>query len=73
MNENRIDYMNKVNVEGLEQVCRPVVEYMKKNCSSHETIIITDEQFKIVADTVVIPAFRLNSDTDVKEQENGRQ
>lgn len=71
MNEKRIDCMKKVNVEELEQVCKPVVEYMKKNCSPHETIVITDEQFKIVADTIVIPAFRLNSITDVKKQENG--
>lgn len=68
-NEHEIDCMNKVNVEELEQVCRPVVEYMKKNCSPHETIVITDEQFKIVADTIVIPTFRLNSDTDVKRHE----
>ena len=48
--------MKQVNIEELERVCKPVVEYMKKNCSPHETIVITDEQFKIVADTIVIPA-----------------
>ena len=47
--------MKQVNIEELERVCKPVVEYMKKNCSPHETIVITDEQFKIVADTIVIP------------------
>ena len=61
MNEKRIDCMKKVNVEELERVCKPVVEYMKKNCSPHETIVITDEQFKIVADTIVIPIKELRA------------
>ncbi|MBQ8682428.1 MAG: hypothetical protein IJ510_01730 [Selenomonadales bacterium] len=38
----------------LHRLCVPVVEYMKKNCSPHDTIVITDEQYKLVADEVVM-------------------
>ena len=44
-----------MDLKELHRVCLPVVEYMKKNCSPHDTIVITDEQYKIVADEVVVP------------------
>lgn len=39
----------------LKALCKPIVDYMKKNCSPHDTLIITDEQFKIVSDTISVP------------------
>ena len=36
----------------LKNICKPIIDYMKKNCSPHDTLIITDEQFKIVSDTI---------------------
>ena len=39
----------------LKNICNPIIYYMKKNCSPHDTLIITDEQFKIVSDTISIP------------------
>lgn len=41
--------------EQLKTICMPVVEYMKKNCTPHDTIVITDEQFKLVSDEISIP------------------
>ena len=46
------------------RVCMPVVAYMRKNCCPHDTIVITDEQFKLVSDTISIPAIECDvSDT----------
>ncbi|WP_297967563.1 hypothetical protein [uncultured Anaerovibrio sp.] len=38
-----------------KQVCSPVVDFIKKNCCPHDTVIITSEQFKIISDEVVFP------------------
>lgn len=42
-------------IEELRAVCMPVVEYMKKNCTPHNTVVITSEQFKVVADEITFP------------------
>lgn len=46
-------------------MCLPVVEYIRKNCSPHDTLIITDEQYKIVADEVVVPVSEFGESEDV--------
>ena len=37
------------------KLCLPVAEFMKKNCLPHETVIITDEIIKLVADEINFP------------------
>lgn len=43
-------------IEEFKQVCTPVVDFIKKNCCPHDTIIITGEQFKLVSDEIGCPA-----------------
>lgn len=42
-------------INTLKRICIPVVEFMRENCSPHDTLIITDEQFKIVTDSICVP------------------
>ena len=44
-----------MDVRELTRVCMPVVAFMQKNCTPHDTLVITGAQFKIVTDTVSIP------------------
>lgn len=39
----------------LEILCKPLVEYMNKRYSPHDTLIITGEYVKIVQDKIGIP------------------
>ena len=50
-----IEEVRKMDVNELNRVCMPALEFMKKNFTPHDTLIITDAQFKIVSDTVCIP------------------
>jgi len=49
--------MNKLNesMKSLEKVCKPVVDYIRDNCNPHVTVIITDNQIKLVEDKMGIP------------------
>lgn len=38
--------------DGLISACMPAMEYLKKNCTPHDSLVITDEQFRLVNDTV---------------------
>ncbi|MGP1365878.1 MAG: hypothetical protein ACTTKW_00965 [Schwartzia sp. (in: firmicutes)] len=38
-----------------KKVCLPVAEFMQKNCSPHEAIIITGEQVKLVSEEIGFP------------------
>lgn len=41
-------------VEILCALCAPLAKLMKEKCSPHDTLIITDEYFKIVTDSICI-------------------
>ncbi|NFR85713.1 helix-turn-helix domain-containing protein [Clostridium botulinum] len=46
----------KVNeIKKLEEVCKPVVDYLKKNWDPHCTVVITDSQIRLVRDEIGIP------------------
>ncbi|WP_252224646.1 MULTISPECIES: helix-turn-helix transcriptional regulator [unclassified Clostridium] len=46
----------KVNeIKKLEEVCKPVVDYLKKNYDPHCTVVITDSQMRLVRDEIGIP------------------
>lgn len=38
--------------QGLVPACVPAIEYLKKNCTPHDSLVITDEQFRLVNGTV---------------------
>ncbi|MFT8313215.1 MAG: hypothetical protein ABF633_03050 [Clostridium sp.] len=42
-------------IESLEELCKPVVEYLKNNYNPHCTVVITDSQIKLVEDVISIP------------------
>lgn len=42
-------------IKEFQSVCIPVVAWIKKNCCPHDSVIITDEQFKLVSDEISFP------------------
>jgi hypothetical protein len=51
--------MNK-EIESLKNVCKPVLEYLKKNYNPHCSLIITDTYIRLVEDKIGIPVENLN-------------
>lgn len=47
--------MEEKKIEEIIVMCSPIVSYMKRNCSPHDTIVITDEQVRMVADEFSVP------------------
>ena len=47
--------MDSYQVKHLADLCRPVVEFLQKNCTPHETVVITDGGFKMTSDIVGMP------------------
>lgn len=44
-----------MDIQEFKAVCLPVAEFLKKNCSPHDAVIITDEQFKLVSEELGFP------------------
>lgn len=42
-------------IKALEEISKPVVDYLKNNWDSHCTVIITDCHIKLVRDEIGIP------------------
>lgn len=59
----------KVKSKNLEEICRPIAEYLKNNYDPHCTIIITDTQIKLVRDEIGIPVETAH-EVPVQEQSN---
>ena len=56
-------------VKHLADLCRPVVEFLQKNCTPHETVVITDGGFKMTSDVVGMPLDNpYKSDEDTRLQ-----
>ena len=47
--------MKNREMKELEQLCRPVVNYLKNNWDPHCTVVITDSHIKLVRDEMGIP------------------
>lgn len=47
--------MNSFQVKQLAELCRPIVDFLQKNCTPHETVVITDSGFKMVSDVAGMP------------------
>lgn len=54
-------------IKELEELCKPVSEYLKKNWNPHCTVIITDTHIKLVRDEVSIP-LEIAQEVPVQEQ-----
>ncbi|MBN1076984.1 hypothetical protein [Clostridium botulinum] len=50
-----ISMSKKEELKRLEEVCKPVVDYLKKNYDPHCTVVITDSQIRLVRDEIGIP------------------
>ncbi|NFK64827.1 hypothetical protein FDB14_13995 [Clostridium botulinum] len=50
-----ISMSKKEELKKLEEVCKPVVDYLKKNYDPHCTVVITDSQIRLVRDEIGIP------------------
>ncbi len=50
--------MKKEKMEELRRLCLPISDFLKKNCSPHDTVIVTDEQMKMVSDEFCFPFSR---------------
>ncbi len=60
--------MSKVNkIKNLEEVCKPVVDYLKRNYDPHCAVVITDSQIRLVRDEIGIP-IRTAQEVPVQEQ-----
>lgn len=42
-------------IKTLEDICKPVVDYLKNNYNPHCTVIITNNQIKLVEDKISVP------------------
>ncbi|NFN14645.1 hypothetical protein FDB56_06955 [Clostridium botulinum] len=63
--------MNKSNeIKKLEEVCKPVVDYLKKNYDPHCAVVITDSQIRLVRDEIGIP---IGTAQEVPVQEQSKE
>ncbi|NFH02390.1 hypothetical protein FC831_19505, partial [Clostridium botulinum] len=62
-----ISMSKKEELKKLEEVCKPVVDYLKKNYDPHCTVVITDSQIRLVRDEIGIPV-RTAQEVPVQEQ-----
>ena len=42
-------------LEEIDNLCKPIVEYLHRDFNPHTAIIITDECIKVVSDEISIP------------------
>lgn len=45
----------KEEIKNLNEICKPVVDYLKENYDPHCTVIITDNHIRLVRDEMGIP------------------
>lgn len=47
-------------IKEIEELAKPILEYIKKNYNPHTTIIINQDHIKVVVDEVSIPNISSN-------------
>ncbi|AGF56423.1 hypothetical protein B0P06_005312 [Clostridium saccharoperbutylacetonicum] len=47
--------MENKEIEKLQELCKPVTEYLKNNWDPHCTVVITDNHIKLVRDEIGCP------------------
>ncbi len=43
------------NLKELELLCKPLVEFMRKNCSPYDHIVVSQDSIKVINETAGIP------------------
>jgi len=51
---------NEVVIKNLEELCKPISNYLRNNYDPYVTVVITDSKIKLVRDEIGIPAERDN-------------
>lgn len=44
-----------MNREQIEEMAKPLVEYLKQNCHPHTAIVVTDERVAVIETVLSIP------------------
>ena len=61
--------MKDKKMQELEELCKPVSEYLKKNWDPHCTVVITDSHIKLVRDDMGMPVLEETAqEVSVQEQ-----
>lgn len=55
-----VDKVEKI-IKELEDVTKPVVEFIKRNYNPYTTVVITDEYVKVARDEIGLPIKRTDS------------
>ena len=58
----------KSKMDKLEELCRPISDYLRNNYNIHSTVVITDDMIKLVRDEIGIP---VNRDSEDEETPHG--
>lgn len=45
----------KEQVREFERICKPIFEFLAKNCDPHQSVIIDNDYARIVSDNIGIP------------------
>ena len=54
--ENRIPINSqKTNLDDFEKLVKPLAQYLQKNFTPHDTVIITSQYVKLVSDELCVP------------------
>ena len=51
-------------IDKLEEMCRPISDYLKENYCPYDTVVITDDKIRLVRDEIDIPVDRENEVED---------
>ena len=52
-------------MDKLEELCKPIAEYLRNNCCPYDSIVITDSQIRLVSDKIGIPV-NVDSEKEAK-------
>lgn len=52
-------------MDKLEELCRPISDYLKENYCPYDSVVITDDKIRLVRDEIGIPVER---DSEVEDE-----
>ncbi len=58
----------KEEIDKLEELCKPIAEYLKSNYDPYATVVITDSHIKLVRGEIGIPVKETALEGSVQEQ-----
>ena len=64
--KEKIEQQNKQSkMDKLEELCRPISDYLKENYCPYDSVVITDDKIRLVRDEIGIPVER---DSEVEDE-----